>query len=357
MYHDLLLALNACLFDNPKQLHKLLSELDSFEAFQNKAIDLHRLYFPRSGSTFEHRFNTINLAQIKKEMENQNIVPVYIDTDDYPIQLKEIPYPAPVIFCKGNTHLLNKDYIAVVGARKNSSYGQQVTQSIIPKLCPHFGIVSGLALGIDAIAHHHCLKSNGQTIAVLATGLDIISPERNKSLGLEIIKKGLIVSEFPIGTAAKPHHFPQRNRIISGLSKGVLVIEAQEKSGALITARLAMETNRDLFAIPGPVYSELSQGPHSLIQDGAKLVQSAADILDEYGICDSPSLFQSKSMPQNLNEDEILLLQHISTNGTHIDELCQKTGLGIAKLTPTLSGLQLKDIIQNKGSNHYALMI
>ena len=225
-----------------------------------------------------------------REMEalaRENIWIIRASDAEYPALLKEIPNPPFVLYGSGHPSALASSLsIGVVGARKPTSYGAQATETITASLgAAGITIVSGLALGIDSLAHRAALEANAPTIAVLGSGIDEMSiyPSSNRGLARRIKDSGsVVVSEYPPKTPAMKEHFPQRNRIISGLSKGIVVIEAQEKSGALITARFALEHNRDVFAVPGSIFSLSSAGTNSLIQEGAKLVSCGEDILKEY---------------------------------------------------------------------------
>lgn len=206
--------------------------------------------------------------------------------EKYPSLLKEIVHPPPLLFVQGDVDILNKNQLAIVGSRNPSSRGASIAHDFAKHLSS-IGILvtSGLAIGIDAASHNGALSvSNGKTIAVLASGLDQIYPRTNKKLAANIIANGALVTEFPLGVRPIAHNFPRRNRIISGLSLGVLVVEAAVKSGALITAEFANEQGREVFAIPNTIDSPTAKGCHQLIKQGAKLVESAADILDELGI-------------------------------------------------------------------------
>lgn len=206
------------------------------------------------------------------------------DDPAYPKQLQEIPDAPPVLFVRGSIDLLSRPQIAIVGSHNPSSQGKQTAQDFAGTLAAcGFVITSGLALGIDAASHIGALRSGGLTIAVAGTGLDRIYPARHKQLALEIVENGAIISEFPPGTTAKAGHFPRRNRIISGLCIGLLVVEAARQSGSLITARLALEQNREVFAIPGSIHNPLARGCNALIREGAKLVETTRDILEEFG--------------------------------------------------------------------------
>ena len=200
----------------------------------------------------------------------------------YPKALLEITDPPPLLYAKGNLALLNQPSIAIVGSRNASVQGEKNAEAFAHGLCGYgLCIVSGLALGIDGAAHRGALSANGATIAVVGTGLDIVYPAKHRDLAHQIVERGLIVSEFALGTPSKPQNFPKRNRIISGLSLGCLVVEANLQSGSQITARLAAEQGREVFAIPGSIHSPMSKGCHQLIKQGAKLVDSLQDIVEE----------------------------------------------------------------------------
>lgn len=200
----------------------------------------------------------------------------------YPKQLHDVKAAPPVLFVAGNPELLNEPQLAMVGSRTPTHYGKDNAQAFAQYLAKHgITVTSGLALGIDAVSHQGALDAGGHTIAVIATGLDIMYPAKNRSLAERIVEQGVIVSEFPIGVKPQAQNFPRRNRIISGLSLGTLVVEAALQSGSLVTAQHALEQGREVFAIPGSIHSPLAHGCHRLIRQGAKLVETAADILEE----------------------------------------------------------------------------
>ena len=200
----------------------------------------------------------------------------------YPKQLRDVKAAPPVLFVAGNPELLNEPQLAMVGSRTPTHYGKDNAQAFAQYLAKHgITVTSGLALGIDAVSHQGALDAGGHTIAVIATGLDIMYPAKNRSLAEHIVEQGVIVSEFPIGVKPQAQNFPRRNRIISGLSLGTLVVEAALQSGSLVTAQHALEQGREVFAIPGSIHSPLAHGCHRLIRQGAKLVETAADILEE----------------------------------------------------------------------------
>lgn len=225
------------------------------------------------------------IARLKRELKNQNIGTMTILDDDYPLPLKEIAQPPWVLYFRGRIELLQKPILAVIGSRRPTPYGQKATRQLVTDLvAAGFVIVSGMAFGIDTTAHVATMKAGGETIAVLGSGINVVYPKSNRRIYQEIIRSGLVLSEMPIDTQPNRGVFPQRNRIISGLSSGCVVIEAGEKSGTLITADYALEEGREVFAVPGPIDAAQSKGTLKLIKQGAKCVTSAQDILEEFSI-------------------------------------------------------------------------
>ena len=276
-----------------------------------------------------------------------------LDHPDYPARLLEIPDPPNLLFVKGNPALLQQASIGVVGSRNATPQGIQTAQDFSSTLAQQgLGIISGLALGIDAAAHQGALNVGGTTIAVIGTGADRIYPAKNQALARHIAEKGAIVSEFPLGTPALAHHFPRRNRIISGLSSGVLVVEAALESGSLITARVATEQGRDVFAIPGSIHSPVAKGCHQLIKQGAKLVDSAHDILDELGSWQRPATLQP-SQPSNDAVPEHPLLILLGHAPCSLDELVIRSGQTADTLLPDLLTLELSGSIAPLPGNRY----
>ena len=256
----------------------------------------------------------------------------------YPRSLLEIPDPPVMIYVKGHASLLDAATVAVVGSRNATVQGirnaEQFSEALSNAgLC----ISSGLAAGIDAAAHQGALRGPGATVAVIGTGADIVYPARNRSLAHLIAEGGCIVSEYSLGTPALAPNFPRRNRIISGLAKGVLVVEAAAKSGSLITARMAAEQGREVFAIPGSIHSPLAKGCHQLIRQGAKLVESAQDILEELQLQTRAEPVEAPAMTLA----EPALLTEIAYDPVHIDSLVGRTGMDIASLTTELLTLEL----------------
>ncbi|MCC5895507.1 MAG: DNA-processing protein DprA [Alkalibacterium sp.] len=225
------------------------------------------------------------IMQLTTQYNKQSIHCISILSPLYPVQLRFSYEPPLMLFCKGDISLLSRTLLGVVGARECTSYSETALKSILPDLSASgVGIVSGLAKGVDVMAHKQAMSNGGQTLAVIGTGLDKVYPAANKETQDKMCQTQLVISEYPLNTPPRKHHFPERNRIIAGLSKGVLVIEAKRRSGSLITARLALEEGRDVFAVPGPIDSELSTGCNDLIKAGAIPCTTGTDIRDEWGI-------------------------------------------------------------------------
>jgi DNA processing protein len=264
--------------------------------------------------------------------------------EHYPSQLKEISDPPPIIFVRGNQNLLTLPQLSIVGSRNPSTMGIETARTFAKALAQFgFVITSGLALGIDAAAHEGALAAHGYTIAVAGTGLDRVYPARHKELATEIVKTGAVISEFPPGTAAKADHFPRRNRIISGLCQGLLVVEAAKESGSLITARMALEQNREVFAIPGSIHNPLARGCNALIREGAKLVETTQDILEELSQYYQPHNQDEKiSVQSTLDLEQQTLLNLIMFSPTSIDYLVEHTGYTVEVISSMLLILELQ---------------
>jgi DNA processing protein len=292
------------------------------------------------------------------EMEKLNRHGVQVLTCNgpgYPSRLKEIYDYPPVLYVRGSLLPEDEWCLAVVGTRRASVYGKQVTEEIVTDLAQSkITIVSGLAKGIDTVAHRSALEAGGRSIAVFACGLDIIYPGENIRLARSIIEQGALISEYPLGTRPRAENFPRRNRILSGLSLGVLVTEAGDTSGALITAHMALEQNREVFAIPGSILSPASRGTNHLIQEGAKLVRDYTDILEELNLTAVARQIEMREiLPES--DTESLLLKQLSAEPTHIDEVCRNSGLPAATVSSTLAMMELKGLVKQLGTMNYVL--
>jgi len=271
-----------------------------------------------------------------------------INSPGYPSQLKEIADPPPVLFVYGKPSLLASAQIGMVGSRNPSAMGKETAFNFAKNLAEYgFTITSGLALGIDAASHKGALAAQGFTVAVAGTGLDRVYPAAHKDLATQIAGNGALVSEFPLGTAAKANHFPRRNRIISGLSQGLLVIEAAIQSGSLITARLALEQNREVFAIPGSIHNPLARGCNALIREGAKLVETTQHILEELNPYFQKDEKHGASNGQSmLDLEQQTLLNLIMFEPTSIDYLVAQTGSPVAEIASALLILELQGYLE-----------
>lgn len=294
---------------------------------------------------------------------------VSFEDAEYPGNLREIPDPPPVLFVRGRIEPEDERAIAVIGSRKASAYGVSVCGRLVRALVDHgFSIVSGMAKGMDAAAHWAALDRDGRTLAVLGTGVDVVYPKANKRLFETILDRGALLSEFLPGTEPFAKNFPRRNRIISGMALGVLVVEAAEKSGTMITVRTALEQGREVFAVPGDVRSPVSRGTHRLIKEGAKLVEGIEDILEEFpfqgergfslksGVC-SRDVVRPGSQQQGAREEGAAeretLIGHLSDEGTCVDVLIERTGWPYEKMATLLTELELLGRVRRLPGSRY----
>lgn len=296
----------------------------------------------------------INLELELEKLDSLQISVTTILDKNYPKLLKEIYSPPPLLYYYGQMDLNNDFTLAVVGSRKISSYGKAVTFQLVEDLTRSgFTIVSGLALGVDAAAHQATIKAGGKTIGVLGSGLSKIYPASNHHLAQEIVASGgTVLSEFPLNYPALKSNFPQRNRVISGLSLGTLITQAAEKSGALITASFALEQNREVFAVPGSIFDSGAMGPNNLIKAGAKVVTSANDIIETFNLSQIKEFKQAKKLlPEN--ETEKIILKLLADESLEVDKLARLARLNISTLNSTLITMEMKGLIKNLGGNKY----
>ena len=297
------------------------------------------------------QFSNFEKAEIElKKIERDKIQLItYLDSE-YPQSLREIYDPPPILYIQGNSRLLETISLAVVGSRKASFYGLSATSHLVKNLVREgLTIISGGARGIDTQAHKTALENKGKTIVVLGCGLDIAYPEENKNLFKEVVEYGCLVSEFSLGVAPYKFNFPQRNRIISGLSHGALVVEAAKKSGSLITARFALEQGKDVFAVPGSILSSHYEGTNQLIQDGAILIQEASDILWHLGIDKKKetsytgnTLFPSEPFSEEERKIFSVLSQEVQT----ADEIERATSMSLQTIQESLTHMQLEGYVK-----------
>ena len=270
----------------------------------------------------------------------------------YPSLLLEIPDPPPLLYAHGNPELLNRPALAVVGSRNATAQGLRNAEAFAKAFSAQgLTIVSGLALGIDAAAHRGGLSGAGSTVAVLGTGIDIAYPRSNAALFAEIAERGVLLSDYPVGTPSIAHNFPRRNRLISGLARGCLVVEAAVGSGSLITARLATDQGREVFAIPGSIHSPLSKGCHELIKQGAKLVDTADDVLAELGGWRHASTLPAPAATTTAATGG--LLDQMGFDPVDIDSLCARAGLPAETITAELLRLELDGLVETLPGGRY----
>jgi len=295
----------------------------------------------------------VDLEQEVKRVAAAGVQVITWEDPAYPQLLREIPAPPPLLYVRGRLEPEDAWAVAVVGTRRASVYGREVTRRLTTTLA-HSGItiVSGLARGIDGTAHRAALEAGGRTVAVLGCGVDQVYPPEHREMALRIADHGALISEYPLGTAPEGGNFPPRNRIISGLSLGVLITEAGRRSGALITADYAAEQGRDVFAVPGSILAAGSGGTNRLIQDGAKMVLEPADVLRELNLTMVAEQSQAReTLPAT--EAEAALLAHLGAEPTHVDELGRAAGMPIAQVSSTLALMELKGMVRQVGGMKY----
>jgi len=290
--------------------------------------------------------------------DNRHIVTIH--DPRYPALLKQLADPPSILFVEGDLSLLSRWQLAVVGSRNPSASGRDTAYEFARYLGhDELVITSGLAMGIDAAAHQGCLSGQGKTIAVIGTGLDQVYPAKHKQLAREIVASGAIVSELPLGATPRAENFPRRNRIISGLSLGTLVVEAAVQSGSLITARMAMEQGREVFAIPGSIHNPLARGCHKLIREGAKLVETASDIIEELAALAGINANNQTTpvvVPESEPQDDAeyrLLFDHLGFDPIAIDTLIEKCKLTAEEVSSMLLLLELQGRVESLPGGHY----
>lgn len=302
------------------------------------------------------------LDNIKETLHKKSIKYICIDDTDYPNNLKQI-YNAPkLLYYKGDITIANSELkLAMVGSRKATSYGLNCAKTISRDLSNlGINIISGLAIGIDSYSHIGCMNGSGKTIAVLGSSVDNPLPKQNIILSNKILEDGgLIISEYNINSSVVPSNFSNRNRIISGISDGVIVVEAAQKSGALITVELALEQGRNVFAVPGNINSDMSKGCHKIIKEGAKLIENIDDILNEYNIISINSNKIGKNYDNiSLSAESVKIMEAIKHEGSlHIDRICDYTGMEIKNVNTILSQLALNDLVVEMNNKIYSVNV
>ncbi|WP_133130376.1 DNA-processing protein DprA [Legionella yabuuchiae] len=340
------LALNRIPQIGPRTVMKLLNRWQNLEELFNiRANELEQVGLSAS---LAHAIASFDLHHIESDLQWEEDPLNHILTwedDYYPMLLRETYDPPPVLYARGDLTALTLPAVAMVGSRKPTITGAETARCFALALAKQaLVIVSGLALGIDAQAHQGALQASGRTIAAMATGIDKIYPSRHQHLAEQIIHKGLLLTEFPLGTSPIPGHFPRRNRIISGLSLATLVVEAAIKSGSLITARMALEQNRDVFAIPGSIHNPQARGCHHLLQQGATLVTSTEDVLMELNLAITQPISNHNSIAlASKNEN---LVKCIGFEVTTIDQISARSGYSVEQVACELADLEIKGIVK-----------
>lgn len=291
-----------------------------------------------------------------ERLQSLNIQALYLYNPHYPDRLRQIDNPPPVLYIKGALTDVDAYALGVVGTRRATSYGREATNLIVAELARQgMTIVSGLAVGIDTYAHHAALSGGGRTLAVLGCGVDVPYPTSNVRLAAQIVEgQGALISEYPPGTQPEPANFPPRNRIISGLARGVLVVESGVKGGALITVDFANEQGRDVFAVPGSIFNRTSEGTNALLRQGAKPVTCANDILEDLSLTRLADQVQIRQIVGD-NEVERALLRVLANEPLPIDEIRLESGLSIEVVSSNLAMMELKGMVRNLGAMRYAV--
>lgn len=343
----------------PRRIKGLLNEVPSPKVlFSLKESDLREIRGISSSLAGEiSNFSEWKRAEgVLKDCEKEGIVIVPFQSNEYPEGLKEIPDPPPLLYTIGSLEYEDRFSLAIVGPRNPTDYGIRVADMMASSLSRSgITIVSGMARGIDTAAHIGALKTQGRTIAVLGSGINVPYPPENRGLMKQIARQGAVISEFPPGTLPEKGNFPRRNRIISGISLGVLVVEAAKKSGALITAHYALEHNRDVFAVPGMITSGRSAGTNKLIRSGAILVERPEDILEEIAPQLKGYLKEKRGTDLSLTEEERNIVSFLSPEPVHIDEIKRATNLPTERLLALLTGLELRGIIEQRPGKRFCL--
>jgi len=339
----------------PARLRLLLDYYGQIElAWRAEAGELRAIGLDRRSVENLHKIrSTIDLEAELEKLARLGISVLTWESETYPKLLKSISDPPLALYVRGHLNPEDEWALAVVGTRRATAYGREATRLLVRGLVESgVTIVSGLAYGIDTEAHRAAIAAGGRTVAVLGCGVDIIYPGENRKLGQSIIEHGAIISEYPLGTNPESGNFPRRNRIISGLSLGVLIVEGPIQSGARITADYALEQGREVFAVPGTILSRSSAGPNHLIQNGAKLVAQVRDILEELNLTMIAHHVEARAIIPD-NDLEATLLEQLSAEPVHIDDLGQATGLSAPEIASALTMMELKGMVrQIEGMNY-----
>lgn len=360
---DIYLLIKSIKGISSKTLDKIIKEVGSVEEIINlNEKDIYNL----KNISLNIKENLVkyishfDLYDIKEKLYKNSIQYICIEDKEYPKNLRNIYSPPLLLFYKGDLSIINNNLnIAMVGSRKPTPYGINCAQCMSYELSEkNINIISGLALGIDSCCHRGCIKGKGKTIAVLASSLDNIRPSTNESLAKDILEDGgLILSEYNVGHTITRGNFPCRNRIISGISDGIIVVEAGERSGALITADLGLDQGKNIFAVPGDINSDLSKGCHKIIKEGAKLIESIDDVLNEYN---NSSFNNNKSSIEydikDLSNESLKIIECIKRQGMlQINEICDNTGIDIKNVNIIINELLLRNLVVEMNNKMFSI--
>lgn len=346
-------AFHSVPYIGPARMRRLLDAFGSLEAaWTAERKPLSTLLDERGLRSLVERRAALDLEGRMGELRRANVTVVTLLDDAYPRLLREAPAPPPILFCRGTFSDFDEQAVAIVGTRRMSPYGRELTTRIAGELArAGVTIVSGLALGVDGVAHRAALEAGGRTIAVLGGGINRIYPSGHRQLASQVSESGVLLSEYDPDSQADAPHFPARNRIISGLSLGVVVTEAPDKSGALITVDFAADQGREVFAVPGNVNTANSVGCNRLIRDGARIVRSADDILEDLRLGSAPA--PSIQQPMLLDERDRRLVAVMTSEPQHIDDIAAQANLPVTQVSVQLMTLELQGVVRNSGAQHY----
>ncbi len=345
----------------PAKMRALLDHFGQLEAAWNapRAELAEAGLDKRALDSLEAARASLDLDALVAEVDRAGFKTLCWDDEQYPRRLREIENPPPVLFLRGDLTQADDGAVAIVGTRRAAAYGKEVARELASALAlAGVTIVSGFARGIDAVAHIAAVEAGGRTLAVLGSGLDKLYPAEHAALAEKVVTQGALLSDYPLGTPPEAANFPPRNRIISGLSLGTLVVEASDDSGALITTHFAREQGREVFAVPGNIFNRQSQGPNKLIQQGAKMVLRAEDILEELNLTMVAHQAEARaqlSLFDGADATERQLLEHLSAEPLHADELSVLTSLPIATVSSALAMMELKGMARQVGGMTYVL--
>jgi DNA processing protein len=298
----------------------------------------------------------VDLDRIWADIEHKGIKVFTVQEDSYPRRLKEIDLPPPVLFVRGEISADDDWAVGIVGTRRMTAYGRQVAEELAEFLARHgVTVISGLARGVDAAAHQAAINAGGRTYAILGCGVDVIYPPEHRKLAELITSNGALISEYALGTPPDSNNFPPRNRIISGLSQAVVVVEAGETSGALITAAFAADQGREVFAVPGYIHAQQSKGTNRLIRDGARPLLQVEDVLEVLNL-EQVQEYRQARLQFPLDESEKRVVDALGDQSMHVDEIQVKSGLSIDKVSSTLVMMELKGMVRQTGGMTYMLV-